>query len=199
MYLTRRQLEIVDFVRDYRQKNRISPTLDEIAKQFGVSKITIFEHVEALKKKGVIRKTRNHARSIELIGGEGTSESLTLPLLGTVSAGRPIEAIENVEAFSLASLVPQGRDCFVLRVQGNSMIDEQIRDGDLVIVEKRAQARNGEMVVALLDGGEATVKKHFREGNRIRLQPANPEIPALYADIDRVQIRGVVIGVVRRF
>jgi repressor LexA len=197
MYLTRRQLQIVDFVRDYRQKNRISPTLDEIARQFGVSKITIFEHVEALKKKGVVRKVRNHARSIELIGGESASESLTLPLLGTVSAGRPIEAVENAEAFSLTSLVPQGKECFALRVQGTSMIDEQIRDGDLIIVEKRAQARNGEMVVALVDGGETTVKKFYREGDRIRLQPANTEMPPIYPE--KVHIQGIVIGVVRRY
>jgi repressor LexA len=197
MYLTRRQLEIVDFIREYRQRNRISPTLDEIAKQFEVSKITIFEHVEALKKKGVLRKARNHARSIELIGGEAGSETLTIPLLGTVSAGKPIEAIENAEAFSLASLVPQGRDCFALRVQGDSMVDDHILDGDVIIIEKRAQARNGEVVVALLEGGDATVKRFFREGDRVRLEPSRSEAPPV--QVDKVHIQGVVVGVIRRY
>jgi repressor LexA len=198
MYLTRRQLEILDYIRQFRQNNGISPTLDEIAESFTVSKVTVFEHIEALQRKGILRKTRNHARSIELIDEDaGSSRAPSVRVLGTVAAGRPIEAIEIPDTFELGDLLPRRNECFLLRVEGNSMIDEQIRDGDYVVVEKRSIPRNGETVVAVIDGNEATLKKFYREKGRIRLQPANPELEPIYTrDVD---VKGVVVGVIRKY
>ena len=199
MYFTEKQLHILNFVKDFIAEKGISPTLEEIAQYFKVSKITIYEHINALEKKGALRKSKNRARSIELISkDERESVSrLKVPILGTIAAGQPIEAIEAPENFDIGEMFPDNRQCYLLRVRGDSMIDDQIREGDLVIVERRNQPQNGEIVVAIINGNEATLKRFFDEGDRIRLQPANSTMDPIYTD--KVEVRGVVIGSLRKF
>lgn len=199
MYFTEKQLRIIEFIRDFIAEKGVSPTLEEIASHFHVSKITIYEHINALEKKGALRKSKNRARSIELISPE-EREALSrfkVPVLGQIAAGSPLEAVEDAEEFDLASLCPDDRPCYLLRVRGDSMIEDQIRDGDLVLVEKREVPRNGEIVVAILNENEATLKRFYREKDRIRLQPANEHMDPIITE--RVEIRGVVIGVIRKF
>jgi repressor LexA len=199
MNLTPRQLEIVNFIRDYFAENGYAPTMQEMADHLGVSRPTVFEHIEALEAKGALRRQALRSRGIEL-APELTGKMTVLPLVGRIAAGQPIEAIEEAEVLDLEALF-RGRlgETFVLQVRGNSMIDEQIRDGDYIIVEKRFDARDGETVVALLDTGDATLKKFYREPDRIRLQPANPTMRPIYVDPDGVRIQGVVIGVLRKY
>jgi repressor LexA len=199
MNLTPRQLEIVNFIRDYFAENGYAPTMQEMADHLGVSRPTVFEHIEALEAKGALRRQALRSRGIEL-APELTGKVTVLPLVGRIAAGQPIEAIEEAEVLDLEALF-RGRlgETFVLQVRGNSMIDEQIRDGDYIIVEKRFDARDGETVVALLDSGDATLKKFYREPDRIRLQPANPTMRPIYVDPDGVRIQGVVIGVLRKY
>jgi repressor LexA len=195
--LTRRQKQIVDFLSSYTEEHGISPTLDEIAQSFGVNKVTIFGHVTELVRKGIIeRPTPRASRGLRLVESPSASDS-ALPILGNIAAGRPIEAIEHPEGFDLQELIPQGRDVYALRVQGDSMIEDSIRDGDIVIVEKRSTAHNGETVVAVLPDEEATLKRYYQEKGRVRLQPANASMKPIV--VDDVEIRGVVVGVVRRF
>ena len=197
MNLTRRQHDIVTFIRDYIAENDYAPTMQEMADHFGVSRPTIFEHIEALQAKGALTREALKSRAIEL-APEFAYNPTALPLVGTIAAGTPIEAVESPEVLDLEDLF-RGRpgETFVLRVQGNSMIDEQIRDGDYVIVEKRHEARNGETVVALIDGGDATLKRFYKEKGRIRLQPANPDMEPIY--VDDCDVQGVVIGVLRKY
>ena len=168
--------------------------MQEIADEFGVSRVTVFEHVGALVKKGLLRRLRHKARSLE-----PTESPTQIRLAGRVAAGCPIEAIENVEVLDLESIFATGRQTFVLQVRGDSMIDDQIRDGDYVVCERRRQVRDGETVVALLANGEATLKKLYREGDRLRLQPANEAFEPIYVEPGEVEVQGVVIGVVRRY
>lgn len=195
MFLTPKQLEIVNFIRSFRERRGYSPTLEEIGRHLGVSKITVFEHVAALEKKGAISRVPHLSRSIEVV--EAKVGSREFPLLGYVAAGKPIEAVETPDTIDISEMLVGGKECYVLRVKGDSMIDEQIRDGDYVIVEKRKTARNGETVVALINGEEATLKKFYREKDRIRLQPANPNMEPIW--VKDVEIHGVVIGVMRRY
>ena len=197
MNLTPRQHEIVQFIRDYIAQNDYAPTMQEIADHLGVSRPTVFEHIEALQAKGALHREALRSRTIEL-APELDPRRAALPLVGTIAAGSPIEAIETPEILDLEDLF-QGRpgETFVLRVRGTSMIDEQIRDGDYVIVEKRDEARNGETVVALVDGGDATLKRFYKEKGRIRLQPANPDMEPIY--VDDCQVQGIVIGVLRKY
>jgi repressor LexA len=173
----------------------------------GVSKVTVFEHVEALIKKGALVRQPHKARSLELnpdVQLPDEARSTRLPLVGTIAAGSPIEAVEDREHLDLESLFAPRSSAmgqhFVLRVRGSSMINDQIRDGDYVICEKRDTYRNGQTVVALLDNGEATLKRYYRERDgRIRLQPANEAYEPIWVEPDRVQIQGVVIGLVRTY
>jgi len=198
MPLTPRQLEVLNFIRRFADAHGYSPTLEEIAAYFSVSSVTIFGHVKALERKGFLRRTKHEARSIELIHtGFGTSSIYTLPLLGYIAAGRPIEAVADAQEIDISSMLIREKDCYVLQVRGDSMIDEQIRDGDYVIVERRDHAENGETVVALVNGNEATLKKFYRENGRVRLQPANPNMKPIY--VTNVQVQGVVIGVLRKY
>ncbi|MGB2938539.1 MAG: transcriptional repressor LexA [Phycisphaerae bacterium] len=195
--LTPRQLDIVRFIHDYTVEHEYAPTMQEIADHLGVSRPTVFEHLGALEKKDVIRREPTLARSISLVP-EPEETGAVLPLVGRIAAGKPIEAIEDAELVDLESLFcGRAGETFVLEVRGNSMIDEQIRDGDYVIVEKRETARNGETVVALLPEGDATLKKFYKEKGRIRLQPANLAMAPIY--VDDVQIQGIVIGVLRKY
>ncbi len=197
--LTPRQLQILTFIRDFRREHGYAPTMQELADKLKISKVTVFEHVGALEKKALLRRLRHRARSLALTGRViFPDESPTrMPLVGHIAAGAPLEAIETSESIDLEQLFATRQGSFVLKVRGDSMLDEHIRDGDYVIVERRSEPRDGETVVALLDNGEATLKKLYRERRRIRLQPANPEFSPIY--VDKAQIQGVVIGVLRKY
>jgi repressor LexA len=200
MALTRRQREIYDYVRSFVAERGYSPSLEEIGAAFGLSSVaTVHKHVQHLVEKGLLRKAWNRSRSVEPVE-EPAAPAAALPLLGVVAAGAPIEAIEERESFEVpAHLVPRGGAGFVLRVRGDSMIDEQIRDGDYVVVESRSEARNGETVVALLHGSDATLKRFYRKGSRVRLEPANARLRPIEVSARDVEIRGVVRGLVRRY
>jgi len=206
--LTPKQLHILTRIRDVRLARGYSPTMQELADELGVSKVTVFEHVEALIKKGALRREANKARSLEVRPNfelPDEQAGTRLPLVGSIAAGLPIEAVEDRQYVDLADLFTTRRkvgtgETFVLRVRGESMIDEQIRDGDYVIVQKQSTASNGQTVVALLDNGEATLKKFYREKGRIRLQPANSQFEPIIVDsADQINIQGVVIGVLRTY
>jgi repressor LexA len=203
MALTKRQREILDFIETFIQNYGYSPSFEEIAEYFGYRSLaTVHEHLSNLERKGYIRRNYNESRSVEPL--EATRPRVAaagLPLLGRVAAGAPIEAIEDSEAIAVPEDMLTGRGPhFVLRVHGDSMIGDQIRDGDCVVVDGRDNAENGEMVIALINGDSATVKRYYREGSgRIRLQPANEAHPPQFYQEDEVQIRGVVIGVIRRY
>jgi repressor LexA len=202
MALTKRQREILDFIEGFVRFRGYSPSFEEIAENFEYRSLaTVHEHLSNLQSKGYIRKNYNESRSIELVHSDIRIAAVELQLLGSVAAGLPIEAIEEQESISVPEDMIAGSVAqhYVLRVRGRSMIDEQIRDGDYVIVQSRDTAHNGEMVIALVDGENATMKKFFRDNGRVRLQPANPDLDAMYFDPDRITIQGVVIGVIRRY
>ncbi len=203
--LTRRQRDILSFFEDYTATHAISPTLEEIARHFGLNKVTIFGHVAELQRKGILRRAaRGVSRGLQLAeepGGRPGGAPAGLSVLGTIAAGAPIATLENPEVLAFEELAPPDKDVYVLRVQGDSMIEDSIRDGDLVVVERRTDPRPGETVVAVLPGDageEATLKRFYREPDgRIRLQPANEALrPAI---VSEVEIRGVVLGVIRRY
>ena len=198
---TPKQLKILIAIRDFRVRNGYSPTMQELADQLGVSKVTIFEHVEALERKELILRARNRARSLEVsptVRLPDESKPASYPIVGTIAAGQPIEAIETRETLELENLFNTRHGTYVLRVKGNSMIDDHIADGDYVIIERREAARDGETVVALLDDGQATLKRFYKERGRIRLQPANSAMAPIYVDKD-IRIQGVLIGVLRTY
>ena len=198
MALTRRQREIYDFIRSFVGSKGYSPSLEEIGAHFRLSSVaTVHKHVQHLVEKGFLRKAWNRSRSVEPIEPPKSSW-VSLPLLGIVAAGAPIEAIEVSETIDVPQhMVPRRGESFVLRVQGDSMIDEQIRSGDFVIVESRSEARDGETVVALIRGEEATLKRFYRRGSEVRLQPANERMHPIDLPAQDVQIRGVVRGLLR--
>ncbi len=194
--LTPKQMRILTLIRDYQRKNGYSPTMQELADVLGVTKVTVFEHVSGLEKKGLLRRSKRRARSLELTPRvEFPDEPAGLRIVGTIAAGAPIEAIENPETLDLGSLFDTPHGAFVLKVRGDSMVDDHIRDGDYVVVEQRQTANDGETVVALLEEGEATLKRFYREKDGIRLQPANPAFQPIRVRDARIQ--GVVIGVIR--
>lgn len=205
--LTRRQIQILEFFRSYTREHGISPTLEEVAQQFGVNKVTIFGHVSELERKGVMtRSAPKKSRSLQIASPDDAYARAPVPaatsatavqILGRIAAGSPIEAVEDPEELELKDLIPQDRDVYALRVRGQSMIEDGIHDGDIVLVESRSHARDGEMVVAVLPGEEATLKRLFREPDGVRLQPANASMEPIR--VPQVEIRGVVIGVVRRY
>jgi len=202
MNLTPRQLDVVVAIRNYRHLHGLAPTMQELADTLGTSKVTIFEHVGALEKKRVIRRDKHKARSLVIISDKKLPDEnrpTKLPLLGNIAAGSPIEAIENREEIDLEQLFQSRDGVYVLRVKGESMIEDQICDGDYVVIERRENARNGEQVVALLDTGEATLKRYYKEGKQIRLQPANSTMEPRIVDADRVRVQGVVIGLLRSY
>ncbi len=202
MALTRRQREILDFIEGFVRFRGYSPSFEEIAENFGYRSLaTVHEHLSNLQEKGYIRKNYNESRSIELVETELKIAAVELPLQGAVAAGYPIEAIQDEECVCVPEDMIAGSTAehYVLRVRGDSMIDEQIRDGDYVIVQSRDTAYDGEMVIALVDGENATMKKLYREGAHVRLQPANPDLTPMYFEADRVAIQGIVIGVIRRY
>jgi repressor LexA len=199
--LTKRQREILDYLNEFIQQHGYAPSLEEIGHRFNLSSLaTVHKHLTNLQEKGFIRRAWNRSRSVELLPSRSGGRAVELPMLGYVAAGMPIEAVSSDEAISVPeSLVTGRRDTYVLRVRGDSMIEEQIRDGDWVVVEDRATADNGEMVIAMVGGQDVTLKKFYREHGRIRLQPANPAMPPILVDPDGVRIRGVVVGVMRKY
>lgn len=205
LMLTEKQIRVLRYFRDYRRERGISPTLDEAAQALGVSKITIHEHLNQLTRKGAIHRDRAKARAVAILHDPdaendrpGGAAIPSLPLVGMIAAGRPIEAIEERQEIPLTDLVPTGDHFYLLRVRGKSMIEDHIDDGDLVVVERRETANDGDIVVAILEDEEATLKRFYRESNgMIRLQPANASMEPIFTS--RVQLRGVVRGVVRRF
>lgn len=198
--LTRRQREILDYLAEFIEHHGYSPSLEEIGRRFGLSSLaTVHKHLGNLQEKGFIKRAWNRSRSVELVPTGAGGRAVEIPLQGYVAAGDPIEAVVSPETVAVPDAFLGARATYALRVRGRSMIDEQIRDGDLVIVEDRKTAENGEMVIALLDGSEVTLKTFHRERGRIRLQPANPALEPLVVDADRVQVQGVVIGLMRRY
>lgn len=200
MALTKRQKEILDFLKTFIDENGYSPSFEEICTAFGYTSLaTVHEHLTNLATKGYIRKTDRASRSIEF--PPETEPSVPLPLMGTVAAGQPIEAVQDNESLAIpGEMIRKGSEHYVLRVSGESMIDEQIRDGDHIVVSARETAHDGEMVVALVRDEAATVKKLYREvDGRVRLQPANRDMQPIIEDAGDVRIQGVVVGLVRTY
>lgn len=198
--LTRRQREILDYLSEFIEQRGYAPSLEEIGRRFGLSSLaTVHKHLTNLQEKGFIKRSWNRSRSVEIVPARPGNRAVELPLLGFVAAGAPIEAIATTESISVPEDFVGKRDTYVLRVKGDSMIDEQIRDGDFVIVEDRKTAENGEMVIALVGGSDVTLKKFYRENGRVRLQPANPAMQPIVVPADSVAVQGVVIGVMRRY
>ncbi|MCG3192898.1 MAG: LexA repressor [Thermoanaerobaculia bacterium] len=200
--LTPRQKEILDFIRDYRRRKGVSPTQREICQNFGYSSFgTLQKHIRLLMDKGILVREKNKRRSL-LVSGEGAGAEkglLQLPLLGRIAAGSPIEVLPGTELVLVPEMLTRRGENFVLKVRGESMIDEGIQDGDLVVLQRRATAENGELVAALVKG-EATLKRFHREAdNRVRLQPSNQAMQPILARADEVEVQGIVVGLMRKY
>lgn len=202
MPLTRKQREILDYLTAAIDRQGFAPSFEEIAEAFGYQSLaTVHEHLTNLERKGYIRRSYNESRSIEVLPPRGTTGATDIPLLGTVAAGMPIESVMAGEVVPVPdAMLPRRGPNYALKVRGESMVDEQILDGDLVVVNGRDSADNGEMVIALVNGAEATVKRFYREpGGWIRLQPANTTMRPMRFQESDVLIQGVVVGVIRKF
>jgi repressor LexA len=203
MPLTKRQREILNYLESYIRERRYAPSFEEIAEHFRFASLaTVHEHLTNLEKKGFIRRSYNESRSVEVLPPKGTSGASEIPLLGKVAAGMPIESLMHQETLAVPDemLPRKGGPNYALKVAGDSMIDDHITDGDYVVVHGRQSAQNGEMVIALVNGSEATVKRFYREsGGWIRLQPSNDTMPPLRFQENEVLIQGVVVGVIRKF
>ena len=199
MHLTKRQREIFEYIRGFLDREGYAPSLEEIGGHFGLSSVaTVHKHVQNLVQKGLLRKAWNRSRSLELVES-GSQESRAIPLLGTVAAGTPIEAIPVPDTIAVPADLAARGDCYALRVQGESMIDDHILDGDIVVLEARSSPREGETVVALIQREEATLKRFFRDGPRIRLVPANERLSPMEFPAEDVEVQGVVVGLLRRY
>ena len=202
MPVTRRQREILDFITGHLEAKGYAPSFEEIARQFGFHSLaTVHEHLTNLERKGYIRRAHNESRAIEIIPPKGQTGATELPLLGLVAAGEPIEAISGNDTIAVPDeLIPRRGRSYVLKVRGESMIDEHIKDGDFIVVQERNQADSGQTVVALVHGDSATVKRFYREpGGWIRLQPANATMQPLRVNERDVIVQGVVVGVIRKY
>ncbi len=207
MNLTPKQLEVLELIRHCQNEHGYSPTMQELAEQIGVSKVTVFERIEALVSKGALTREPNRARSLSIADSlaekydQKENAAMRFPLVGRIAAGMPIERCQDSDSLDLTNLfgprVGQKGETFALRVEGESMIDEGILDGDYVLVQKQSTAKNGDRVVALLPDGETTLKTFFKEGGSIRLQPANPEFAPII--VDHCEIQGIVTGVLRSY
>jgi repressor LexA len=206
MAITRRQRQVYDFISRFVTEKGYSPSFEEIGGGLGLNSLaTVHKHITNLEKKGLLTRDYNRSRSIDLLPPKGklkqsmaVNSMMALPLLGRIAAGQPIEALQNPETISLADFV-QSRDVFVLEVGGDSMQDEGILDGDYVLVEKTKVAHNGDIVVALVEGSETTLKRFYKEGDNIRLQPSNANMEPIIRHASVVQIQGRVIGVLRKY
>ena len=193
--LTQKQKQIFEYIKKYIKKKGYSLTQKEIGKHFGLVKSTVHQHVEALKEKGYLN---NQARAIEIIKNEKPSILVNIPLLGTIAAGQPIEAIEEKETIAVPkNKLPKSSEVYALRVRGDSMVDESIHDGDTILIKKQAVAENGDKVVALLNGNEATLKTFYKERGQVRLQPANKKMePFIFRDGRGISIQGIVLYII---
>ncbi|MGZ4826283.1 MAG: transcriptional repressor LexA [Terriglobales bacterium] len=204
MALTRRQRQVYDFIAGFVQSKGYSPSFEEIGGGLGLSSLaTVHKHISNLEKKGLLKRDYNRSRSIDVLPPRGRMKQtmaapFSLPMLGRIAAGQPIEAVENPESISLQDFTGS-KDVFVLQVRGDSMQDEAILDGDYVLVEKVQTARNGEIVVALVDGADTTLKRFYKEGDHIRLQPSNAAMQSIIVAAAAVQLQGRVIGVLRKY
>ena len=200
MKLTKRQKEILDFLSEFIDQNGYSPSMEEIAEHFHFASLNaVFKHLEALERRGHLHRDSNCARSIQFSKHMSWGVQ-SLPLLGYIAAGKPIEAVSTPETLQIPdSFLPGRNKHFVLRVKGESMIDEHIQDGDYVVVESRETARTGDMVVALIDDENVTLKKYYPEGTQVRLQPANETLAPIVVDRERIKIQGVVVSVMRKY
>jgi repressor LexA len=206
MAITKRQRQVYDFIAEFVQRNQFTPSYQEIGDGLRLSSLaTVHKHITNLEKKGLLNRDYNRSRSIDLLPPKGrmkqamaVNTGMVLPLMGRIAAGQPIEAIERPETISLADFV-RSKEVFVLEVRGDSMQDEAILNGDYVLVEKTKIAHNGDIVVALVEGSDATLKRFYREGNKIRLQPSNARMRAIMVHAADVDIQGRVIGVLRKY
>ncbi len=206
MAITKRQRQVYDFISSFVQKNGYSPSFEEIREGMQLNSLaTVHKHISNLETKGLLTRDYNRSRSIDLLPPKGrlkqamsVNTTLVLPLLGRIAAGQPIEAVEHNETISLADFV-QSKEVFVLEVSGESMQDEHIMNGDYVLVEKVKTAHNGDIVVALVDENDATLKRFYREGDNIRLQPSNATMKPIIVPAAAVHIQGRVIGVLRKY
>jgi repressor LexA len=206
MAITKRQRQIYDFISEFVQKNGYSPSFDEIREGMDLNSLaTVHKHITNLEKKGLLTRDYNRSRSIDLLPPKGrlkqamsVNTTMVLPLMGKIAAGQPIEAMENPETISLADFV-RSKEVFVLEVRGESMQDEHILNGDYVLVEKAKTAHNGDIVVALVEGTDATLKRFYRDGDNIRLQPSNAAMKPIIVPAASVQLQGRVIGVLRKY
>jgi len=224
MALTRRQKQVLDFLARFINRRGYSPSFEEIGEALGLSSLaTVHKHVQTLERKGFIRRGFNQSRSIDVVAMPGPApfaktrrrsasrnvpatqppespKPLEFPLLGRIAAGRPVEAFPAAETFSLTEFAGPRDGIFVLKVKGDSMVDDHICDGDYILVQRAERAANGEIVVALVGGAEATLKRFFRESNgKIRLQPANSQMDPISLTASEVQVQGRVIGVLRKY
>ncbi len=199
MAITRRQKEVLDFIRNFVERCGYSPSFEEIAHGLDLSSLaTVHKHISNLERKGLLQRAHNRSRSIDLVPERKKSAIQEIPMLGRIAAGQPVEAIETRESLSLDEFV-DNKSVFALEVRGESMRDDHIMHGDYVLVEKAQTARQGEIVVALVDGSEATLKRYYLEGSVVRLQPANTEMEPIYVPAARVSIQGRVLAIVRKF
>ena len=206
MAITKRQRQVYDFIAEFVQKNQYSPSFEEIGEGLGLSSLaTVHKHITNLENKGLLSRDYNRSRSIDLLPPKGrlkqalaVGSGTVVPLAGRIAAGQPIEAIERAETISLADFT-RSKDVFALEVRGESMQDEHILDGDYVLVEKTKTAHNGDIVVALVEGSDATLKRFYREGEKIRLQPSNAKMKPIIVPARDVEVQGRVIGVLRKY
>jgi len=209
MAITKRQREIYDFIARFVAERGYSPSFEEIGEGTDLSSLaTVHKHVTNLEKKGLLRRDYNRSRSIDVLPPRGAlkrsmsvaaSVAAELPLLGRIAAGRPVEALQNPETISFADFTRSSKEVFVLQVRGDSMQDEAILDGDYILVEKTSVVRDGAIVVALVDGMESTLKRIYKEGDRVRLQPSNAVMQPVIVPAAAVQVQGRVIGVLRKY
>ncbi|MFL6247045.1 MAG: transcriptional repressor LexA [Thermoanaerobaculia bacterium] len=206
-YLTERQRDILNFIRDFQKERGVAPTHREICDHFGFSSYgTVYKHLSLLQKKGLIRRDWNQKRGVELVeqpetgtpSRESVPNARELPLFGYIAAGRPLDVEVGTETIAVPEHLTTRGENYVLKVRGDSMVDDGILDGDLVIIARRERADNGEMVVANVNG-EVTLKRLYQEGEKVRLQPANSMMSPIYAAARDVAVQGVVVGLMRRF
>ena len=201
MAITRRQKEVLDFLSEFTSSNGYSPSYEEIAAGLHLNSLaTVHKHVTNLQGKGLLQRSHNRSRSIDVLPQRSAARKgeSRLPLLGRIAAGRPVEAVETAESISLGDIIGT-REVFALEVRGDSMRDEHIVSGDYVLVERTRTAREGEIIVALVDGSDATLKRFYREGSLIRLQPSNAEMAPIFAPAANVSIQGRVLGILRKY
>jgi repressor LexA len=206
MAITKRQRQVYDFIAEFVQRNQYSPSFEEIGEGLGLSSLaTVHKHISNLENKGLLNRDYNRSRSIDLLPPKGrlkqsmsVNSGTMVPLVGRIAAGQPIEAVERAETISLADFT-RSKEVFALEVRGESMQDEHILDGDYVLVEKTKVAHNGDIVVALVEGSDATLKRLYREGENIRLQPSNARMKPIIVPAKDVAVQGRVIGVLRKY